>query len=174
MLVYYPEMVGAIDLVKEDARLSKVEFNKEAPTGAAVKVAAPSPPPPPTGAAKTLNDAEDLYRARSLDQAKKLYLDVLQQTDQKPMHASAYYGLARIAALQKDPETAERLFQKALELQPEAQVKAWTLVYLGKLAMAASEKDQAAKYFQEALKVDGASDAARKEAQRSLEQYSKQ
>ena len=128
-------MVSAIELQKEDARLATVTFDRDAP---AESVTAPAPPQPAaaplTGAAKTLDDAEKLYRAArsaNLEKAKTLYLAALQQTDQKPVHAAAYYGLARIAVLQKDPETAERLFQKTLELEPEAQVKAWTLVYLG-------------------------------------------
>ena len=175
MLVYYPDMVGAIDLAKEDARLSKVEFAKDTAVRT-VKVTPPPEvvPPPLTGAAKTLNDADDLYTARELDRAKKLYIEVLEQTDQKALHAGAWYGLARIAALQKDPETAERMFQKTLEAQPEPQVKAWTLVYLGKLAMASGDREQAAKYFQNALGVEGASEKARQEAQQSLQQSSKQ
>jgi hypothetical protein len=47
------------------------------------------------------------------------------------------------------------------------------LVYLGKLSLASSEHDEAVKYFQQALKVEGASDAGIAEAKRSLEQISK-
>jgi tetratricopeptide (TPR) repeat protein len=97
----------------------------------------------------------------------------LQQTDQKPMHAAAYYGVARIAAKKKDPETAERMFEKTLELEPEPWVKAWALVYLGRLSMAAGDGSQAGKYFQKALAVDGASDEARKAAQQGAQQISK-
>jgi tetratricopeptide (TPR) repeat protein len=173
MALFYPDMVKAIDLLKEDARLSKVQFNKEA----AVKVVRTAPPPAPpelTGVAKTLSEAETLYRERNLDRAKTLFLEALQQTDQKPLHAAAYYGMARVAALQRDPETADRLFRKVLELDPEPPVKAWTLVYLGKLSLAASERDEAVKFFQDALKVEGASEEARKEAQQGLQTSSKQ
>ena len=173
MLFYYPELVGAIDLKTEDARLSKAEFDKQAPVRT-VPVA-PSPPPPPlTGVAKTLDDAEQLYTARDLDKAKKLYLDVLQQTDNQTVHSAAYYGLARIAAMQKDPELAERLFQKTLELQPDAQVKAWALVYLGRLSIAAGDREQATRFFQNALKVEGASPAAQQAASQGVELSSKQ
>ena len=185
MAVYYPDLVGAIDLVKEDARLSKVDFSSEAAVKT-VKVAA-APPPPLTGAAKALDEAEQAYRARDLDKANKIFLDLLQQNDLKSVHAKAYYGLARIATLKRDPESAERLFKKTLDLDPEPQDKAWTLVYLGKLAMAASasgseqgdraqaekDRDQAAQYFHEALKVPGASEAAIGEAQKSLQAISK-
>jgi tetratricopeptide (TPR) repeat protein len=173
MLFYYPELVGAIDLKTEDARLSKVEFDKQAPVRT-VPVAPPPPPPPLTGVAKTLDDAEQLYTARDLDKAKKLYLDVLQQTDNQTIHSAAYYGLARIAAIQKDPELAQRLFQKTLELQPDAQVKAWALVYLGRLSMAAGDREQAKGFFQNALKVEGASPAAQQAASQGVELSSKQ
>jgi tetratricopeptide (TPR) repeat protein len=169
MLLYYPDLVGAIDNVTEDERLSKVTFNRSAAARPAVKSAAPPPAPPLTGAAKTLDQAEQLYTARDLDKAKGLYLQVLQQTDQKPTHAAAYYGLARIAVLQKDPATAEKLFHKSLELEPEPQVKAWALVYLGRLSMAAKEMAAAARYFQDALQVKGASDMARNAATQGMQ-----
>ncbi len=179
---YYPDMVMAIDLQKEETRLNKVEFDKQAVAPVAVPTAAPPPPPPLAGAAKTLDDAEQLWEARAqgaatVENARQLYLEVLAQPGSPAQHAAAYYGLARVAAVQKDPETAEQLFQKTLELQPEPQVKAWALVYLGRLSLAKEDRDQrdqAVKYFQEALKVDGASDAARKAATEGLQTNSKQ
>ena len=177
MLFYYTELVQAIDLVREDKRLASVEFNRQETVRAVRTVPGRplGPPPPPlTGAAKTLEDAEQLYTARDLEKATRLYLDALQQTEKKSMHAAAYYGLARIAALQKDPENAERLFQKTLESEPEAQVKAWALVYLGKLSLAAGDREPAARYFQDALKVDGASPQARQQAEQGVQQSSKQ
>jgi len=164
MMMYYPGMVAGIELAKEDARLSKVVFSREAPARAAVRTPAPAPPPAPTGVAKTLDDAERLYRANDLDQAKKLFLDALQQTDQRSAHAAAYFGLARIAARQKDPDTSQKLFEKTLEQEPEPFIKGWTLVYLGRLSLAADDNETAAKYFQEALQVEGASDDARQAA----------
>ena len=176
---YYPDMVMAIDLQKEETRLDKIEFDKQAASPAAVQAAAPPPPAPLTGAAKALDDAEQMWEARAqgaatVENARKLYLDVLAQPGAPSQHAAAYYGMARIAAIQKDPETAEQLFQKTLELQPEPQVKAWALVYLGRLSLAAEDSDQAVKYFQEALKVDGASEAARKAATEGLQTNSRQ
>ena len=173
MLFYYPDLVKSIDLAKEDARLSKVEFQSE--PAARPVLTTPAPPPAPlTGAAKTLDDAEQLYTARDLEKAKKLFLEVLQETDRKPMHAAAYYGLARTALLENDPETAERLLGKVLESEPEPPVKAWALVYLGKLSLLAGDREQAARYFQSALKTDGASEKARGEADKGLQQSSKQ
>ena len=183
MVLYYPAMAGAIDLLKEEKRLASVEFNTEA-TVRAIKLAPPPAPPALTGAAKTLDEAEQAYTARELDNAKKLYLKVLEQTDQKTMHGAAYYGLARVAVLSRDPETAERLFTKALDAEPEPSIRAWVLVYLGKLSLSAAESakrrnegeqareflDDARKHFDAALKLDGASDKAREESQKGLDQ----
>jgi tetratricopeptide (TPR) repeat protein len=180
MNLYYPGMVKSIDLIKEDKRLTDLEFDKQPPKPAL----APAParvqaPPPLGGVAKTLDDAEQLYLARdkdknNIDKAKKLYLEALLQTGDPPLQATAYYGLARIALLQNDPDAAEQLFHKALDSRPEPQVKAWVLVYLGRLSLAAADRDGAADYFQQASKVDGASDMARKAAAEGIQSSSKQ
>lgn len=172
MRFFYPDMVKAIDLRKEDARLSKVEFLKEPPVRQA-KRAPQAAEPELTGAARTLEDAEQAYTARELEKARQLFLKSLQETEEKPLHAKAWYGLARIAALQRNPELAEQLFQKTLESSPEPQVKAWTYVYLGRLSGAAGESGQAAKYFQNALAVEGASEAARRAAGQGMQQSRK-
>jgi tetratricopeptide (TPR) repeat protein len=177
MNLYFPEMVKAIDLFKEDKRLTDLEFDKEPPKPALAPVPQRAAPPPLGGAAKTLDDAEQLYLARDKDKynigkAKKLFLDALLQTGDPPMQAAAYYGLGRIALLERDPAAAEQLFRKTLDTQPEPQVKAWALVYLGRLSLAAVDSDEAAVYFQQALKVEGASDLARKAAQEGLQSSS--
>ena len=178
MQLYYTQLVQAIDLKKEQVRLENVQFDRNPPPPHSVRAAEPPPPPPLTGAAKTLEDAEQLYTKRNqdpanLDAAKKLYLEVLTQTSEKAMQGAAYYGLGRIALLQKDPEAGERMFLKSLDLDPEPQVKAWVLVYLGRLSLAAGEGERAGKYFNDALQVPGATEMARKAAQDGIRQSPK-
>ena len=78
--------------------------------------------------------------------------------------------LARIALLQRDPELAERLFQKAIESSPEAPVRAWSEVYLGRLSDAAGERAEAIKHYKEAMAVEGASAMAKDAAQKGMQQ----
>jgi tetratricopeptide (TPR) repeat protein len=161
-------LIGQIDLAREDKRLEKVKFSSEA----VVKKAPPAPPPPApvlTGAAKTLEAADDLYAQRDLERARQSYLNVL-QAGETTLHARAYYGLARIAALQKDPELAEKLFQKTLELSPDKDTESWAYLYLGRLADAAGNRGQAEKNYRAVLAIDGAPASVKNAATKELAQ----
>ena len=169
MRFYYPQMFQTMNVKREDERLGQIEFAEHAPVRTA-KVVEPPRPPEPKGVQKTLAQAEHFYTSRDLEGARELFLKALEQTDQKPLHAQAYYGLARIAALERNPEMAERLFEKTLELNPEPQVRAWTLVYLARLEDAAGERAKAVERYQEALAVAGASPAAHEAAENGVKQ----
>ena len=165
MRFYLEDMINAIDLKRESARISAFKFDAapQQRLGKQVPVATPQPKLSPSG--ETLEKAEDLYIKRSLDDAKQLYLKALEESGSAEEHAQAWYGLARISTLQKDPNAAVKLFEKTLGASPDDQTKAWTLVYLARLSMAANDSERAAKFYQEALGVQGASEPARKAAQ---------
>jgi tetratricopeptide (TPR) repeat protein len=127
-----------------------------------------APAPNPTD--KALDDADRLYANKDYEHAKQAYVHILEQSSDKAVHARAYYGLARIAVLQNDPEMGERLFQKVLDSSPDAWIKAWAHVYLGRLSDIAGNRDEAAKHYQTALALDGASLAARRAAQQGIQE----
>jgi tetratricopeptide (TPR) repeat protein len=167
--LYYLDLIGQIDLGREDKRLEKVQFARET----TVKKAPPAPPLPApvlTGTEKTLADAEELYGKRDLGRARQTYLKVLEATGETTLHARAYYGLARIAALEKDPELAEKLFQKALELSPDKETESWAHLYLGRLADAAGDRGQAEKNYRAVLAIEGAPASVRNAAAKELAQ----
>jgi tetratricopeptide (TPR) repeat protein len=177
MRIYFPDLVAKIDLKHEEKRVANVQFASER----AVRTVHIKPPPAPapaplTGAAKTLDDAEKEFNQhaasdRKMDSAKELFLRALQETDQKPMHAKAYYGLARSALAENDPDAAERLFHKALDLDPDPVVKSWCLLYLGRLSdNMQGGRPQAQEFYKEAIAVEGAPEQVRKAAEQGLNQ----
>jgi len=166
--LYFPNLIAGLDFKREEQRLEKVEFASARPTRA-IRAAPVQKSPELTGAAKTLAGAEQAYTDRDLERAKQAYLRVVEETGEKPMHAKAYYGLARIAVLQRDPETGDRLFRKVLELEPDAETKAWSFLYLGRLADSQGERDQAVENYKGALAVEGVPDPVRQAAQKGLE-----
>lgn len=168
MRFYAEDMINAIDLKQESARISAVKFDSGALQRLARQVQVAGPEQSPS--AKTIDQAEELIKAKSLDKAKDLFLKALQQQGSPAEHAQAWYGLARIATLQNQPDAAVKLFDKAVESSPDPFTKGWSLVYLARLARAAGEMDKAVKFYEDALAVAGASDmaldAARKESQK--------
>jgi tetratricopeptide (TPR) repeat protein len=168
MRLYFPDMVDKIDVKHEQQRLEAVQFATERPQHE-VRVTVPAPPPL-SGAAKILDEAEQAYLKRDLDRAKAGYLRVLQEPDENSLHAKAYYGLARVAVLQRDPETGDRLFRKVLELGPDADTRSWSLLYLGRLADSQGDREHAENFYREALAVPGVPDAVREAAGKGLNQ----
>lgn len=168
--LHFPEVVKSFDLRKEEQRLSTVRFARYR----AVKTTKVAPPPEPvvelTAAQRALAPADALYKERKLDAAKEAYTRLLQTGDDRTVHAGAYYGLARVAVLQREPENAEKLFRRALELNPEAEVRGWSLVYLARLYDAQGDREQATENYKAALAVEGISAGARQAAEKGLQQ----
>jgi tetratricopeptide (TPR) repeat protein len=162
----FPDLIGHLDFRREEKRFDNFQFASEA-SGRTVTVTAEKPAPL-SGVELTLDKAETSYKSRDLTRAKDLYLSVLTQTTVKTQHAKAYYGLARIAILQKDPEVGDRLFRKVLELEPDAYTKSWSLLYLARLADSQGDRDQAQEHYKAALAVEGAPDSVREAAQKGL------
>lgn len=163
--LFLPDMIDAIDLAKEDKRIAKVEFAQKRTS----RKVQPMPAPlVQSESGKLLDAAEQAYTKRDLAAAKPAYRQILQSRESNQFRAKAYFGLARIAALEKDPELAVELFEKTLESSPEPFEKAWASVYLARLSRAAGEFAEARKHYQSALAVEGGSDAARQAAEKEL------
>lgn len=173
MRFYVIDLINSIDLAKEDKRIGQVVFaeNREARR---VKTAERVKPAEPTGVAKDMQTAEGSYERRDLAAAKPVYRGIIESDAPKSVRAQAYYGLARIAVLEKDPELAEKLFERTLELEPDPPVKAWAHVYLARLALATQEPEygRAVEHYKAALGVEGASEAARASAKKELQAVS--
>jgi TolA-binding protein len=169
MRLYYPQLIDAIDLRKEDRRLASIEFVQQR-AARVVRVTPAERKVELTGPAKTLDQAEQKYNEKQYPQAKELFLQLLRDSDQSAFQAKAYFGLARIAALDRDPETSDRLFRKTLELQPEADIQAWSLLYLGRLADAQGNRDEARQHYEAVLKVTGAPPKVKAAAEQGIKE----
>ncbi|MEO8099080.1 MAG: tetratricopeptide repeat protein [Acidobacteriota bacterium] len=167
MREYFGDLLKGIDMRREAVRLAKIDFVTERATRV-VRVTVPAKPPVLTGVAKTLQDAEDLFDKKDYAGARSAWNALLANTAEKPPQARAYYGLGRVALSDRDPERADQLFRKVLELQPDASTQAWSLLYLGKLADSQGEAESAKQFYQQSLAVAGLPDQVKREAQQGL------
>jgi tetratricopeptide (TPR) repeat protein len=173
---YLEDMVKSIDLKVESERIASIKFDSGQLQRKGKQIVTEIEPERSVSA-KTIEQAETLYTARSLDKAKDLYLKALQQKGSDEDHSQAWFGLGRIALLEKQPDAAVKLFDKAIGSSPDAFTKGWSYVYLARLAKAANEPEKAAQYYQLALAVPGASEkvmeAATKESKTITQETSK-
>ncbi|MBI3664706.1 MAG: hypothetical protein HY236_00525 [Acidobacteria bacterium] len=163
--LYYPEMVHAIDVKKEDRRLRQVHFVERPPERR------PAPEPARrvlTGVAKTLQEAEESFLRHQLDQAKKLFEEAQKETGGKD--ARALYGLARVAALEKDSERAKELFLLALDAGPDPHVRAMSHLYLGRIEDLFGSREQAVLHYRKALAAGDDTPGTREAAEKGLQQ----
>jgi tetratricopeptide (TPR) repeat protein len=167
--LHFPDMVDSINFRREEKRLENFQFANEI-SGRTIRVTGEKQAAPLTGAAFTLDKAEESYAKRDLKSAKELYLRALTETPVKSLHAKAYYGLARISVLEHNPEVGDQLFRKVLELEPDAYTKSWSLLYLARLADSQGERDQAQEHYKAVLAVQGAPDSVRKAAEKGLKE----
>jgi TolA-binding protein len=167
MRYYYPELIRTIDSGKEWARLKNVQFLPEKVVRKAKEVPVP-PKPAPTAGEKMLQEAEDFYAAKDYDKARASYQKLLETNPAGSLKARCLYGLGRVAALQRNPELAEKYFQQTLEATPDAQTAAWAHVYLGRLSDAAGERGQATAHYQAVVSSGDASETARQAAESGL------
>ncbi len=169
-------MINAIDLNAESQRISTVKFDnaqlQRKPT--TVVVAGPEL----SASGKTLEKAEALYNdhavaPNNIEEAKTLFGKALEQKGEPAEHAQAWYGLARIALLQKRGEVAVQAFEKTLESSPDDFTRGWANVYLGRLYRSQRDYAVAAKYYEAALAVSGASDKTKEAARKELQEIPK-
>jgi predicted negative regulator of RcsB-dependent stress response len=166
--LYYPDLIAAVDVKKEQKRLKSVEFAQSAPPRVIAPPAKLELPP----AEQSLESAEGLYEQGDYENAKKVFKKVFEQTADKSMQGRAYYGLARIAVHENQKDQAVELFQRTADDNPNPAITAWAHVYLGRLAMAAGNPDNATSQFKLALSIDGASAMAREAAENGLKSTS--
>jgi tetratricopeptide (TPR) repeat protein len=170
MRLFFLELVDGIDLKREEKRLDHIDFVAERAARRLRVVTREEKTPELTGAAKTLNQAEKAYTDRDLPRAKETFMRVLKETDEKPAHAKAYYGLARIAVLERDPRKADELFRVVLEQQPDPATKSWSFLYLGRLADSQGRHDEAVENYKAALAVEGVPDTVRQAAEKGVKE----
>jgi hypothetical protein len=165
---YLEEMVNNIKVKEEAPKIAAIPY-LERPVEHVVRAAQVQPQIAETPIERQLDDVDKLIRARKAEAARVICRKVLQQAGSKSIHARAYFGLARIAALEKDPDLSKELFERTLTLEPEPFEKAWSHVYLARLAMASQEPEEAITQYEAALAVDGGSEQARQAAQTEVE-----
>jgi tetratricopeptide (TPR) repeat protein len=163
--LYYPDLISAIDVGKEQKRLKKVQFVESMPPRVIASPAKIQLDP----AEQTLEAAQGLYEQKDLEGARKLFRKALEQSNEKSKQGHAYYGLALVDLQEKHWDEALDLFQRTIAVNPNSAIGAWSHYYLGQLQLKAGDPEKAAAEFKLTVATEGASAKAREAAEKALQ-----
>ena len=165
MRIYYPDLIDAIDVKKEEKRLRKVDFVQSV----APKIIAPPATVQLPPAEQSLEAAEGLYEQKDFDGAEKSFKLVYEQTDNKILQGRATFGLARCAVQQRRMGQAIQLFERTIAANPDPTITAWSHIYLGRIRYLSGDLNKANEQFKLALAINGTSAQARDAAERGVQ-----
>jgi tetratricopeptide (TPR) repeat protein len=166
--LYYPDLIAAIDVHKEEKRLKNVEFAQ----AVAPRVIAPPVKMQIDPAEESLETAEGLLEQHDSEEARKMFKKALEQTSDKALQGRAFYGLGVISLEQKRWDEALNLFQRTVEASPSSAAAGWSHYYLGQLQLKAGDAEKATSQFQMTLQTAGVSAKAREAAEKALQSIS--
>lgn len=176
---YFPDLVRGIDLNKEIARVSQIEFPAAASVDEAAKLNAEEvtrkrratiaalPQDPDTVA--LLTDGERYISEKNPRSAEAAFKGVLAKY---PDQTRAWFGLGLVALLDHDGPRGKEIFGR-LTTGPHAatqdpMVLAWSHVYLARILGDEGQVDQSRSEYEAALAVAGAPAKAQQAAQKEL------
>jgi tetratricopeptide (TPR) repeat protein len=166
--LYYPDLISAIDVGKEEKRLKKVEFVESMPPRVIAAPAKMQLDP----AEESLQAAQGLRDQHDLENARKLYKKALETSTDKAQQSRALYGLALIDLEQKHWDEALDLLERTIAANPNSPTAAWAHYYLGQLAIKAGDPAKAAAQFKLTLASESAPAKAREAAEKALQSTS--
>jgi hypothetical protein len=179
MKFYFPDLVRAIDVKTEAARVAAVKFAAadsavQPEDLASEEVARLRKPqlatvPNDPEAIRALTEGERGIAEKNPRAAEVSFQKVLAKY---PDQNRAWYGLGLVALLQHDGARAKQVFGRLTSGEHAAtqdpMVLAWSHVYLARIYEDEGQKDVAKTEYQAALAVDGGPDQAHQAAQKGL------
>jgi tetratricopeptide (TPR) repeat protein len=181
MTYYYPNLIESVSVSGTERRLQNFQFPP-----VAAQAAPPEQPPQRSEIEQWVEQGNDAIAAGDASGASIAFARVLRT---EPVNISATYGLAVVALLKGDAETARRLFEQVTASAanppapavaspgapgaepgiPELSIVAWSHVYLGRIHDLEGEREQAVNEYRAALADGGIPAAAKSAAEQGLQ-----
>ncbi len=160
MAHYYPEMIKAIDLKKEAARLQNVQFVQP-------DARPRSKPAQPKLSAvdRILREAELHLQGDDPSKAREKFNEALEKGGD---NAQAHYGLGRVALAEGDPDLAREAFSQAIEVNNDARITGMSHIYLARIEDILGNREQALEQYRLALERGDGSERIRSLAEKGL------
>jgi tetratricopeptide (TPR) repeat protein len=161
MAHYYAELIKAIDLKKEAARLQNVQFAQPE----ARPLSKPARPRV-SEVDRILREAELHLRSDEPGKARQKFTEALEKGGSA--NAQAHYGLGRVALAEGDPDLARESFTQAAEANTDAQITGMSHIYIARIEDILGNREQAVIHYRLALERGDGSERIRTLAEKGL------
>jgi hypothetical protein len=158
--VAYAELIGNIDVRKEQKNAAQIKFASKADQEL-LHLSRPAQ-------SRLLITAEQRLSSGDADAAKKLAQQALDEKREDP--GRALFILAQVATMNRDMQGARDYFQQALGVAREPKVVAWSHIYLGRIFDLEEDRAAALDHYRAALTTGGALPEAKAAAEHGIEQ----
>ena len=158
--IAYGELIGNIDVRKEQKNAAQVKFASKADQEL-LHLSRPAP-------SKLLVVAEQRLSSGDAEAAKKLAQQALDEKREDP--GRALFILAQVATMNRDMQGARDYFQQALGVAREPKVLAWSHIYLGRIFDLEEDRAAALDHYRAALTTGGSLPEAKAAAEHGIAQ----
>ena len=141
----FADLIYQIDVPREKKRIEGVQFSAAAKSSDVVGSAAA----PQEG--RLLDMAEEKLKQNDVAGARHIAQQVLDDKTPGEDPGRALFVLARSAALSRDVDGAQAMFERALEVSKQPRVVAWSHISLGRILDLKCARDQALTHYKAAL-----------------------
>ncbi len=155
----YGDLLAGIDIRKEIKSAEQVQFASKAQPDV-LRFGQPA-------SNQLLANAEQRLAAGDPSGAQKLAQEALEEKSGDP--GQAFFIMAQVATMSSDVDGAQKYFQQALQNSHEANVLAWSHIFLGRILDLREDRAGALDQYRAALSAAAALPEAKAAAQRGLE-----
>jgi hypothetical protein len=156
----YVEMIGAIDVGKEQRIEAQTQFSTVADPEL-LRVSRPAEP-------RLLATAEQRLSAGDSEGARQLAQQALDAKNEDS--GRAFFILAQVATMNRDLQGARNYFEQALGTAREPKVVAWSHIYLGRIFDLQEERAEALDHYRAALSAGTQLPEVKAAAERGIQQ----
>jgi hypothetical protein len=158
--IAYGELIGGIDVTKEQKSAAQVKFAAKADQEL-LHLSRPTE-------GRLLVTAEQHLSSGDAEAAKKLAQQALDEKREDP--GRALFILAQVATMNRDMQGARNYFQQALDVAHEPKVVTWSHIYLGRIFDLEEDRAAALDHYRAALSTGGSLPEAKAAAEHGIEQ----
>jgi len=158
----FADLIYQIDVSHEQKRIAGMQFSAAAGSGEVIGSSAVS------AQDKLLDIAEQKLAQNDIAGARRIAQQVLDQKTPGEDPGRALFVMARTAALTRDVDGAEAMFQRALEVSKQPRIVAWSHISLGRIMDLKCNRDQALTHYHAALEAGDTAPETKAAAERGI------